>query len=51
MKLIPPKNAAAASGGFFKIKSEDTEVKEENRVSNVDMLLRDTQCLKPLINK
>jgi len=50
MKLIPPKNAGA-SGGFFKIKSEENDVKEEDKMSNVEKLLKDTECLKPLINK
>ena len=41
--LIPPKNAPT-SGGSFTIKSENNE-------SNVDKLLRDTECLKKFVNK
>ena len=48
--LIPPKNAPA-SGGFFKIKSEDNEDKAEERLSNVEKLLKDTECLKKFVNK
>ena len=48
--LIPPKNAPA-SGGSFRIKSEDNEDKAEERLSNVEKLLKDTECLKKFVNK
>ena len=32
-------------------KSEENDVKEEDKMSNVEKLLKDTECLKPLINK
>ena len=48
--LIPPKNAPA-SGGSFTIKSEYNEDKAEERLSNVEKLLKDTECLKKFVNK
>ena len=50
MKLIPPKNAPA-SGGSMIIKTEDNEDKAEDGLSNVEKLLKDTEILKPFVNK